>query len=130
MNDTTNPIECNKNESVVDNSNKNNQLHSIAKLKLHNVTTTTINSSSSSSYSYLSKNNKNDQHTIEQQQQQSTTTISTNKSNNATIVPNGYLIYGPECKIPDIDPLAKDVMKLFHKEEYRQVLFFVDLFIV
>lgn len=38
---------------------------------------------------------------------------------NTTTVPHGYLIYGPECKIPDIDPLAKDVMRLFHKEEYR-----------
>lgn len=114
MNDTANPIDCDKNESVVKNNNKNN-----AKLQLQNVTTTTINSSSSPSY--FSKNNKIDQHN--EQQQQSSTTISTNKSNNATIVPNGYLIYGPECKIPDIDPLAKDVMKLFHKEDYRQVFF-------
>ncbi|XP_063699762.1 uncharacterized protein LOC134830271 [Culicoides brevitarsis] len=34
-------------------------------------------------------------------------------------VPHGYLIYGPECKIPDIDPLAKDVMKIFHRETYK-----------
>lgn len=34
-------------------------------------------------------------------------------------VPHGYLLYGPECKIPDIDPLAKDVMKLYHPEEHK-----------
>lgn len=98
-----------KQESVANNSN---QLHSI--VQLQNVTTS-INSSS-----YSSKNNKNDHN----KQQSPTSTnnkndILTYKSNNITIVPNGYLIYGPECKIPDIDPFGKDVMTLFYKENHR-----------
>lgn len=32
--------------------------------------------------------------------------------------PKRYLTQGSECKIPDIDPFAKDVMTLFHKESH------------
>lgn len=118
----TGKIECDidfvkyqKNKSV-----EIKQLHSIEK-KLHNNVTTSINSTSSSSFvssSSLSAKINNDHQLTHNNQ--SKNDINTYKSiNNATIVPNGYLIYGPECKIPDIDPLAKDVMKLFHREEYR-----------
>jgi hypothetical protein len=31
-------------------------------------------------------------------------------------VPKGYLVYGPGCRMPDLDPYEKDVMKLFTKE--------------
>lgn len=33
-------------------------------------------------------------------------------------VPHGYLIYGPHCKIPDLDPMGEDVMKLFHPKKF------------
>ncbi|XP_055611977.1 uncharacterized protein LOC129758496 isoform X2 [Uranotaenia lowii] len=33
-------------------------------------------------------------------------------------VPKGYLVWGPGCKILDLDPLADDVMRLFHKEQF------------
>lgn len=92
MNATANQNDCDFILKKIDNnkSNKsvvnNNQLHSI--VQLQNVTTS-INSTS-----YFSKNNHN-------QQQPSLSTKNKNdtlmyKSNNATIVPNGYLIYGGE----------------------------------
>lgn len=34
-------------------------------------------------------------------------------------VPNGYLVSSPGCKMPALDPLAKDVMRLFHREKYE-----------
>ncbi|XP_058462959.1 uncharacterized protein LOC131437554 isoform X2 [Malaya genurostris] len=33
-------------------------------------------------------------------------------------VPKGFLVWSPECKILDLDPLADDVMRLFHKERF------------
>ncbi|XP_021696525.1 uncharacterized protein LOC5564096 isoform X2 [Aedes aegypti] len=33
-------------------------------------------------------------------------------------VPKGFLVWGPGCKILDLDPLADDVMRLFHKEHF------------
>lgn len=35
-------------------------------------------------------------------------------------VPHGFLVYGDGCRIPDLNPLASDVMKLFHKEGYKE----------
>jgi hypothetical protein len=37
----------------------------------------------------------------------------------STSVPNGYLVWNPQCKIPDLNPFAKDVMKLFEAEKYK-----------
>ena len=34
-------------------------------------------------------------------------------------MPKGYLVAGPKCQIIDLDPLAKDVMRLFTKEEFE-----------
>ncbi|XP_058064079.1 uncharacterized protein LOC131213856 isoform X1 [Anopheles bellator] len=33
-------------------------------------------------------------------------------------VPKGFLVWGPGCQIMDLDPLAKDVMRLFSKERF------------
>lgn len=47
----------------------------------------------------------------------------TNKTNSQLLnetVPKGYLVYGPGCQIPDFDPLAKNVMHLFHIENYEK----------
>ncbi|XP_055630168.1 uncharacterized protein LOC129770974 isoform X2 [Toxorhynchites rutilus septentrionalis] len=33
-------------------------------------------------------------------------------------VPKGFLVFGPGCKMLDLDPLAHDVMRLFHKEQF------------
>lgn len=44
------------------------------------------------------------------------------KSKNTTILEEPdrrYLTYGPECKIPNLDPFAKDVMTFFHKQNHR-----------
>ncbi|XP_055701100.1 uncharacterized protein LOC129800609 isoform X1 [Phlebotomus papatasi] len=35
-------------------------------------------------------------------------------------VPTGYLVYGPGCQMPNLDPLAPDVMKLFHREKEQE----------
>ncbi|KFB52975.1 AGAP006068-PC-like protein [Anopheles sinensis] len=34
-------------------------------------------------------------------------------------VPKGFLVWGPGCQIMDLDPLAKDVMRLFTKERFE-----------
>lgn len=34
-------------------------------------------------------------------------------------VPNGYLVWNPGCEMPALEPLAKDVMRLFHREKYE-----------
>ncbi|XP_058836492.1 uncharacterized protein LOC131693036 isoform X2 [Topomyia yanbarensis] len=34
-------------------------------------------------------------------------------------VPKGFLVWSPECKMLDLDPLAEDVMRLFHKERFE-----------
>ncbi|KXJ82091.1 hypothetical protein RP20_CCG015692 [Aedes albopictus] len=44
------------------------------------------------------------------------TTPTSNATTNA--VPKGFLVWGPGCKILDLDPLADDVMRLFHKEQF------------
>lgn len=38
---------------------------------------------------------------------------------NATLltVPAGYLVYSKDCKIVSLDPMAKDVMRLFSREK-------------
>ncbi|XP_035793858.1 uncharacterized protein LOC118467457 isoform X1 [Anopheles albimanus] len=33
-------------------------------------------------------------------------------------VPKGFLVWGPGCQIMDLNPLAKDVMRLFSKEQF------------
>ncbi|XP_065079826.1 uncharacterized protein LOC135702712 isoform X2 [Ochlerotatus camptorhynchus] len=33
-------------------------------------------------------------------------------------VPKGFIVWGPGCQILDLDPLADDVMRLFHKERF------------
>lgn len=43
-------------------------------------------------------------------------TTTSNATTNA--VPKGFLVWGPGCKILDLDPLADDVMRLFHKEHF------------
>ncbi|XP_055687131.1 uncharacterized protein LOC129792266 isoform X2 [Lutzomyia longipalpis] len=35
-------------------------------------------------------------------------------------VPTGYLVYGPGCHMPDLNPLAADVMKLYHREKEQE----------
>lgn len=35
-------------------------------------------------------------------------------------MPTGYLVWNPECQMPALDPLAKDVMKLFKQEKYEE----------
>ncbi|XP_062540415.1 uncharacterized protein LOC134208663 isoform X2 [Armigeres subalbatus] len=40
----------------------------------------------------------------------------TNATPNA--VPKGFIVWGPGCKILDLDPLADDVMRLFRKEQF------------
>lgn len=34
-------------------------------------------------------------------------------------VPNGFLVWNPGCEMPSLEPLAKDVMRLFHREKYE-----------
>lgn len=34
-------------------------------------------------------------------------------------MPNGYLVWNPGCEMPSLEPLAKDVMRLFHREKYE-----------
>uniref|UniRef100_A0A8D8D653 (northern house mosquito) hypothetical protein n=1 Tax=Culex pipiens TaxID=7175 RepID=A0A8D8D653_CULPI len=34
-------------------------------------------------------------------------------------VPKGFLVWGPGCKMLDLDPLADDVMRLFRKERFE-----------
>lgn len=49
------------------------------------------------------------------------TTGTTPPNTNATMsnaVPKGFLVWGPGCQILDLDPLADDVMRLFHKERF------------
>ncbi|XP_055538592.1 uncharacterized protein LOC129726053 isoform X1 [Wyeomyia smithii] len=38
--------------------------------------------------------------------------------NQTSAVPKGFLVWGPGCKMLDLDPLADDVMRLFHKERF------------
>lgn len=33
------------------------------------------------------------------------------------LVPKGYLVYSGNCKIASLDPMARDVMKLYHREK-------------
>lgn len=33
-------------------------------------------------------------------------------------VPAGFLVWSPSCEMPALEPLAHDVMKLFHVEKY------------
>lgn len=37
--------------------------------------------------------------------------------NNLLAVPNGYLVWSPQCKIRSLDPRAKVVMALFHRQK-------------
>lgn len=46
--------------------------------------------------------------------QKSTTSIHSNQS-----VPPGYLVWSPGCQMPALDPLAKDVMRLFTQEKFE-----------
>lgn len=49
------------------------------------------------------------------------TTGTTQSKTNVTTpntVPKGFLVWGPGCQILDLDPLADDVMRLFHKERF------------
>lgn len=39
------------------------------------------------------------------------------KSINHT-VPAGFLVWNPGCQMPAMNPLAKDVMKLFHRGNF------------
>lgn len=32
-------------------------------------------------------------------------------------VPDGYLVWSPNCKIPNPDPMVKEVMKFYHREK-------------
>lgn len=46
--------------------------------------------------------------------------ISTIRNTNASLtpaVPEGYLVWSPQCKIKGLDPFAPDVMKLYHQEK-------------
>lgn len=50
------------------------------------------------------------------------TSISTIASTTVAInetVPDGYLVWSPKCQMPALNPLADDVMKLFHREAYE-----------
>lgn len=35
-------------------------------------------------------------------------------------VPHGFLVWSPSCEMPSLEPLANDVMKLFHVEKYEE----------
>lgn len=37
---------------------------------------------------------------------------------NNAVLPNGYVVWNPNCEIPDISPFTKEAMKLFKKEKY------------
>lgn len=52
--------------------------------------------------------------TITQPSITSTTSVFINKT-----VPNGYLVWSPGCEMPALNPLAKDVMHIFHREKYE-----------
>lgn len=67
---------------------------------------------------HLAKNNITSSPMLFGQSPTPSVTISKFLKYNQT-VPHGYLIYGPHCKIPDLDPLGKDVMKLFHQETFQ-----------
>lgn len=56
----------------------------------------------------------------------SSTTLSSSASSSSTTqkydnqtVPKGFLVWSPGCQMPSMDPLAKDVMRLFHIERYE-----------
>lgn len=40
-----------------------------------------------------------------------------NTLNDSLTVPEGYLVWSPQCKIASLDPMAKDVMRLYHREK-------------
>ncbi|GAB0091768.1 uncharacterized protein DMENIID0001_066470 [Sergentomyia squamirostris] len=45
---------------------------------------------------------------------------SSHNSSPLPAVPSGYLVYGSGCRMMDLDPLAADVMKLFHREKEQE----------
>lgn len=48
-----------------------------------------------------------------------TTQKSTTSINSTQSVPPGYLVWSPGCQMPALDPLAKDVMRLFTLEKFE-----------
>uniref|UniRef100_A0A4Y0BJ70 Uncharacterized protein n=1 Tax=Anopheles funestus TaxID=62324 RepID=A0A4Y0BJ70_ANOFN len=46
------------------------------------------------------------------------TTITTEPLDPSAPVPKGFIVWGPGCQIMDLNPVAKDVMRLFSKERF------------
>lgn len=45
------------------------------------------------------------------------TTASPHTNASLIQVPKGYLVWSPKCKIASLDPMASDVMRLYHREK-------------
>lgn len=69
------------------------------------TTTTTVNSLNSSSIKPVVSTST------------STSSDNANVLNDSLTVPEGYLVWSPQCKIASLDPMAKDVMRLYHREK-------------
>lgn len=61
------------------------------------------------------------QHTTSSRDTNDINDLNTNHNTNltTTAVPKGFLVWGPGCKMLDLDPLADDVMRLFRKERFE-----------
>lgn len=58
-------------------------------------------------------------HTVSTTSSPPITTASSPHLTNASLiqVPKGYLVWSPKCKIASLDPMASDVMRLYHREK-------------
>lgn len=53
-----------------------------------------------------------------------TRTITTTTASKDHPLEDGYLVSSPSCHIPSLDPFAPDVMKIFHRRNYKNVSYF------
>lgn len=81
-----------------------------------NIETQTLTSSSSSLWSSSSSSPLNHHVTTNQPEMNLSNSF---RSHFDITVPDGYLVFNPQCKMPSLDPHAKDVMRLFRQEKYE-----------
>lgn len=70
------------------------------------IPTTTVNNHRTSSKMIVTNNNSaipTDSHAVD--------------NSSLLLVPNGYLVWSPQCKIASLNPMATDVRKLYHREK-------------